>query len=190
LPKKFYARDPAYVARGLLGKVLCRVFEESVLAGFIVETEAYYGRSDPASRAYRGSGDLASTLCGDIGVALVYGVHGRWLFNIVAHTPGGCGGILIRALEPISGVEVMKRFRGTDDVLQLTNGPGKLSEALAIDKRLHKVPVYSASSEVTVRRGREERDIARGFRVGVTEDLDVPLRFYVKSSKFISTRRY
>ncbi|MEM2946544.1 MAG: DNA-3-methyladenine glycosylase [Thermoproteota archaeon] len=189
LSKRFYARDPAIVARRLLGNVLCRVFEKKALTGVIVETEAYYGRSDPASRAYRSDGEIAMMLYGDVGRALIYGVHGKWLFNIVAHEPHGCGGVLIRALEPLTGIDEMKRLRGTSDVFRLTNGPGRLTEAIAIDKILHGKPVYLKSSEITVRKGFVKTNIARGFRIGVSRDLDIPLRFYVADSRFVSHRR-
>ncbi len=189
LPKGFYARDPAMVARRLLGNVLYRVSEKKVMAGVIVETEAYYGRSDPASRAYKSSGEIAAMLYGDVGRALIYGVHGKWLFNIVAHEPHGCGGVLIRALEPVIGMEEMKRLRGTSDVFQLANGPGKLTEAVAIDKSLHKKPVYLKSSEITVRKGREEVNIASSFRIGVARDISIPLRFYAANSRFVSSRK-
>jgi DNA-3-methyladenine glycosylase len=190
LPKRFYEDDPARVAQRLLGKVLCRTLDDNILAGIIVETEAYYGDSDPASRAYGGrKGDIANTLRGEAGRALIYGVHGKWLFNIVAHEISGCGGVLIRALEPTIGIEVMKRLRGNNDVYKLTNGPGRLSEALKIDKSLNKIPVYLENSQITVRMGREEKNIARSFRIGVVKDLDVPLRFYVKNSRFLSVKK-
>ncbi|MBO3839876.1 MAG: DNA-3-methyladenine glycosylase [Thermoproteota archaeon] len=188
LAQDFYAKDPALVAKSLLGKVLCRVLREVTLAGVIVETEAYYGKIDPASRAYRSKGDIAMMLYGDVGRALIYGIHGKWLFNVVAHEPCESGGVLIRALEPIKGVEMMKRFRKTDDLLKLTNGPGRLTEAMRIDKKLHKKPVYLKNSEITIREGREEKNISRSFRIGVTRDLDIPLRFYVKDSKFLSVK--
>jgi len=188
LPQDFYARDPAQVAMSLLGKVLCRVLKRTVLAGVIVETEAYYGREDPASRAHKSSGDVATTLYGDVGKALIYGVHGKWLFNVVAHEPDGGGGVLIRALEPIRGIETMKKLRGTSDLLQLTNGPGRLAKALGIDKNLHKKPVYLDDSEITIREGRGEKNIAKSFRIGVRKDLNIPLRFYVKDSKFLSVK--
>ncbi|MEM2247627.1 MAG: DNA-3-methyladenine glycosylase [Thermoproteota archaeon] len=188
MPQEFYARDPASVAIDLLGKVLCRVYKRKILAGVIVETEAYYGKTDPASRAYRSSGDIAMMLCGEVGRALIYGVHGKWLFNIVAHEPDGSGGVLIRALEPIRGVEIMKRLRKTDDLFKLTSGPGRLTEAMGIDKRLHKKPVYLKGSEIIIREGRKEKNIARSFRIGVTQDLNIPLRFYVRGSNFLSVK--
>lgn len=83
----------------------------------------------------------------------------------------------------------MKRLRRTSNLLQLTNGPGKLTEAMVTDKSLHRGPVYLRSSEIAVRRGREERDIARGFRIGVTSDLSIPLRFYAVDSSFVSVKK-
>jgi len=189
LPQEFYAKDPALVAMSLLGKVLHRVFRGRILAGVIVETEAYYGRTDPASRAYRSSGDIAMMLYREVGRALIYGVHGKWLFNIVAHEPYEGRGVLIRALETVRGIEIMKKLRKTDDLFKLTSGPGRLTEAMAIDKSLHKKPVYIDSSEITIREGRKERNIERSFRIGVTKDLDIPLRFYVKDSEFVSVRK-
>jgi len=186
LPQEFYLGDPAYVAKKLLGKVLCRVYQGKILAGVIVETEAYYGKIDPASRAYRSNGDLTKTLYGDVGKAIVYGVHGKWLFNVVAHLPGEGGGVLIRALEPIMGIGEMKKLRGVENVFELTNGPGKLSQALAINKSFHKIPVYLESSPITIRMGLEVNDIAESFRIGVTKDLPTPLRFYVRGSRFVS----
>jgi len=186
LPQDFYLDDSARVAEKLLGKVLCRVYGGKVLAGIIVETEAYYGKIDPASRAYRSNGDLTRTLYGDVGKAIVYGVHGKWLFNVVAHLPNEGGGVLIRALEPIMGIEEMKKLRGVENIFELTNGPGKLSQALAIDKSFHKIPVYLESSPATIRMGFEVKEVARSFRIGVSKDLSIPLRFYVKNSRFIS----
>ncbi|MDW8033430.1 MAG: DNA-3-methyladenine glycosylase [Nitrososphaerota archaeon] len=188
LPKEFYARDPALVAIDLLGKVLYRTLGRKILAGVIVETEAYYGEFDPASRAHRSSGDIAMMLYGDVGKALIYGVHGKWLFNVVAHEPNESGGVLIRALEPIRGIETMKRLRKINDLFKLTNGPGRLTEAMSIDKKLHRELVYSRDSKITIRDGRNEKNIERSFRIGVTEDLDIPLRFYVKNSMFLSVK--
>ena len=85
IPKYFYERDPYDVALDLLGKLIVRVYNGIRLSCMIVETEAYYGEWDPASRAFKSKGDLRNTLYGNVGYALVYGVHTRWLFNIVAH---------------------------------------------------------------------------------------------------------
>ena len=189
IPKQFYMRDPAQVARDLLGAVIVRVYEGIRLACIIVETEAYYGIEDPASRARRG-GDLARTLYGDVGVALVYGVHRQWLFNIVAHGDGSGGAVLIRAAEPVEGTEVMMRLRGVRSLSKLMNGPGRLSAALAIDKYFHKKPVYVRSYGLWLEPGRRvnDEDVVRARRVGVSADLEKPLRFYIRGSPYVSKR--
>lgn len=189
LPREFYSRDPSVVAKDLLGKMLVRVFHGELLAGIIVETEAYYGRGDPASRAFRSKGDLTKTLFGEAGMALVYGVHGRWLFNIVAHPPQDGGGVLIRALEPRIGLETMKKLRKVKNIKELTNGPGKLSQAMAIDKSFHRCPVYLETSPINVRFGIEVGEFCTSHRVGVTKDLPAPLRFFIRGSEFVSKPR-
>ncbi|MEM2214763.1 MAG: DNA-3-methyladenine glycosylase [Candidatus Nezhaarchaeales archaeon] len=189
--KHFYRRDPAVVAVELLGQKLVRMYEGTRLSGIIIETEAYYGRWDPASRAYRSfRGDLAQTLYGEVGHALVYGVHGQWLLNVVAHVDGDGGAVLIRALEPCEGVEVMKNITGTRNVYMLTNGPGKLTRALMIDKSFHKKPIYTIEHglwvEEYVKLGPSQ--IAKSRRIGVSRDLPQELRFYVHGNPFVSKK--
>jgi len=185
LGKSFYTDDPASVAKKLLGKLLVRMYYGKRLSGIIVETEAYYGREDPASRARRG-GDLARVMHGEPGHALVYGVHRNWLFNIVAHEEGEVGAVLIRAIEPLEGIEVMKKLRKVNDLRKLTNGPGKLTKALAIDKSFHKLPVYTTKHGLWVEDYMDVKEVVVSKRIGVTEDLDIPLRFYVKGNRFVS----
>ena len=186
LPRGFYLRDPAEVAESLLGKLLVRRFRGVRLAGVIVEAEAYYGAEDPASRARRG-GRIARMLCGDVGIALIYGVHGNWLFNVVAHGAGGVGAVLIRALRPVEGVEVMKALRGVRKVVELARGPGRLSKALSITKELNGLPVYEPSSPITIEAYSSvpKGSIARSQRIGVNKDLEEPLRFYIRDSSYV-----
>jgi len=141
LPRSFYERDPAVVARELLGKVLIRRLASQVLSGKIVETEAYYGENDPASKAYKGRKTFNEPMFREVGRTFIYMVHGNWLLNIVAHPKGEVGAVLIRALEPLQGIDAMKKNRGTADLKGLTNGPGRLARALAITKELNGVDV-------------------------------------------------
>ncbi len=187
IPKNFYMRDPEQVAQDLLGALIVRAYGGTRLACMIVETEAYYGVEDPASRARRG-GDLAKTLYGDVGVALIYGIHRQWLFNIVAHGEGSGGAVLIRAAEPIEGAEVMMKLRRTRDLRNLMSGPGKLTRALAIDKYFHKKPVYVRDYGLWLERGLRisDEDVVRTHRIGVTADLEKPLRFYIRGNPHVS----
>jgi len=118
LPKKFYNRDPMEVAIGLLGKIIIKR-NNHILKGRIVETEAYYGLSDPASRARKG----AKIMWGSPGITFIYMVHGNWLFNIITMPIGEPSGVLIRAVEPLEGIEIMKKNRGIEDIKNLTSGP-------------------------------------------------------------------
>ena len=190
IPKEFYLRDPEIVARDLLGAVIVRIYRGTRLSCRIVEIEAYYGVEDPASRARRG-GDLARTLYGDVGVALIYGIHRQWLFNIVAHEEGSGGAVLIRAAEPLEGIDVMMELRGVRSIRNLMNGPGKLTKALAIGKEFHKKPVYVKDHGLWLEHGTKvsSDDVVRSYRVGVTADLDRPLRFYIRGSPYVSRSR-
>ena len=111
LPKSFYDRDPAIVAKEILGCILVKKDIE-LLEGKIVETEAYYGMSDPASRARKG----AKIMWEDAGTAFIYMVHGNWLFNIITLSKGEPSGILIRAIEPIKGIDLMKKRRKIKEI--------------------------------------------------------------------------
>ena len=186
LNREFYRRDPAMVAGELLGKTLIRSFRGGSLEGIIVETEAYYGLQDPASRAFRGKKNYNRLMWGEPGRVFVYNVHRYWMFNVVAHEPGEVGAVLVRALEPTRGLDVMVRNRPVEDHEELTSGPGKLTIAFGIDKGLHGQDVTDPESEVYIVDGALEHEIGTSRRIGVTRDLERDLRFYVKGSPHVS----
>jgi len=187
LSKNFYERNPASVAKNLLGKVLVRKLDSEVLSGKIVETEAYYGGSDPASRAYRGRKRFNELMFMDVGKTFIYMVHANWLLNIVAHLKGGVGAVLIRAVEPIEGVETMRNNRNVKRLRDLTNGPGKLTKALAITKELNGIDVTERDSQIVVVEGEKESfEVCSSHRIGVKADLPQKSRFFIKGNKFVS----
>jgi len=189
LPKRFYERSPEKVAKELLGKILVRRLENKTLSGIIVETEAYFGPGDPASRASHGIKNYNRLMWQEPGVAFIYNVHKYWMFNIVSHKPGGVGAVLIRAIEPIEGIDVMKRNRGIADdrrIVELTNGPGKLTVALEIDKRLNGICLTSKKSPIHIVDRQIHVRVSSSKRIGVKADLDRDLRFYIKENKFVS----
>lgn len=190
LLREFYVRDPEVVARELLGKRLIRKLDEAFLGGTIVETEAYYGVDDPASRAFHGIKNYNSPMWGEPGRTFIYNVHRYWMFNIVAHKPNRIGAVLIRAIEPTRGIEVMKRNRSVRKLSDLANGPGKLTMALSIDKSLNDLPVFSSQSEITIANNKIKPVIGRSQRIGVREDLDRELRFFIDGNKFVSRWRH
>jgi len=187
LSKDFYERNPASVAKDLLGKVLVRKVGSKVLSGKIVETEAYYGGNDPASRAYRGRKRFNELMFMDVGKTFIYMVHANWLLNIVAHLKGGVGAVLIRAVEPKEGIETMRSNRNVKRLRDLTNGPGKLTKALAITKELNGIDVTERGSQIVVMEGEKEGfEICPSHRIGVKMDLPQELRFFIKENKFVS----
>lgn len=187
LGRDFYERDPSQVARDLLGKVIVRRLGSKILSGKIVETEAYYGDGDPASRAYRGRKNYNRPMFEEPGRLFVYMVHTWWLLNIVAHGEGGVGAVLIRGLEPLEGVQAMIVNRGIDDIQNLTNGPGKLGRALAVTNEMNGLDITEAWSDLVVTAGEDEAfDTGSSRRIGVTQDLPNELRFYIEGNKFVS----
>jgi len=185
LPKKFYLRDPAKVARELIGKILVRRYGKHVLKGIIVETEAYYGEEDPASRARDGKKKFNLAMWEDVGKTFIYMVHGNWLFNIVAHEKEKVGAVLVRAVEPLEGIEEMKKNRKKENVIELTNGPGKLSQAFRIEKNLNSLPVYK-KGKIYVENSNIQFEIGSSRRIGVSRDLPKNLRFFAKGNPFVS----
>ena len=188
LSQDFYSRDTALVAEALLGQLLIRRLDEDEVGGFIVETEAYYGEDDPASRAYEGKKRYNQVMYEDSGHLFIYNVHQYWMLNFVAHELGKVGGVLIRAINPMFGIDTMMRNRPVDDLLELTNGPGKLTLALDVDKSLNSLPVTSEDCAIYVRENELDFQIGRSHRIGVKRDLEKKLRYYIKGDKFVSVK--
>jgi DNA-3-methyladenine glycosylase len=185
IPPCFYLRSPDLVARELLGKKLVRRLEDTQLEGIIIETEAYFGLDDPASRAYKGMKHYNSQMWGEPGILFIYNVHRYWMLNVVAHAQNEVGGVLVRAIEPIRGVEKMLKNRPVKKITELTSGPGKLSMALKIDPILNGMPVTNMESEIAILDG-EPLPYLSSKRVGVSNDLPQDLRFYSKDNPYVS----
>ncbi len=178
--KEFFSRNAEEVARDLLGKILVRKTDNNLLKAKIIETEAYFGREDPASRAVQ-NGDLRKTMLMKPGTILVYGVHNNWLINFVTSDEGKAEAILIRSVEPLN-------FEAK------TSGPGLLTKALKIGKEFHKKNVCE-NSELLVEENtrldelkKENLEIVEASRIGLKKDLPKKLRFYIKGNKFVSKR--
>ena len=187
LPRSFYERDTSEVARALLGKILVHRGHGGITNGKIVETEAYYGEGDPASRASRGKTKMNEIMWGPGGRAFVYVVHGNCLFNVTAEREGVPGAVLVRALEPLEGIELMQKRRGTKLEKELTSGPGKLTKAMAITRAHHGLDLTNSHSELVIVEG-EPQDFVIGssHRIGVSADLERKLRFYIDGNPFVS----
>lgn len=190
VPRSFFEQDTTAVARHLLGLLLCRRTPAGVVAGRIVETEAYLGQHDEASHAARGvtpRNHLMFESPGHAYVYLSYGVH--WCFNAVAwSTPPGA--VLVRALEPLDGVDEMaRRRRLSPQAPALTNGPGKLAQALGIDGSLNGAPLYEAQGAIFIARPPCQmpvRPVLTTPRIGIRRSAELPLRFCLGDSAHLS----
>ena len=185
LQRSYYSRETDVVARDLLGKILVRRLCTNLLGGIIVETEAYFGKDDPASRAFHGLKNYNKIMFEHPGRLFIYNVHRYWMLNIIAHKEG-VGGILIRAMEPIIGIDIMKQNRSVKNIKDLTNGPGKLTLALNVDKSFNGSDVISLDSPIYVLDNDNGYEICTSNRIGVTKDLNQHLRFFIKNNKFVS----
>jgi|SRR5581483_2584317 len=184
LGEEFYSRDAALVARECLGKILAH----GKTAGRIVETEAYLGTTDLAAHASRGITERTKVLFGPPGRAYVYFIYGMHeCLNFVSEPEGRAGCVLIRALQPLSGIETMFRRRPKARRLEdLTSGPAKLTQALAITRKLNGSSLIDGP--ITVRRPMHESPIEIDItpRIGITHCADWPLRFVIAGSLFAS----
>jgi DNA-3-methyladenine glycosylase len=190
LPVTFFQRPAETVAAELLGAVLVSSIGGEIAEAIIVETEAYLGYDDPASHGYRHRRNTRNAaLFGPPGtwyVYLSYGMH--WCANLVCQKAGLASAVLLRALEPVEGLEVMRRRRGELPDRELCSGPGKLCQALGIDRGLDGARM--SRSPVIVRpphRG-EFPQVAATPRIGITKAIDWPLRFHVVGSPWLSRK--
>jgi DNA-3-methyladenine glycosylase len=200
LPREFYDRDPVTVARELLGKLLIRREGRKLLAGRIVEDEAYLGADDPAAHAYAGRTPRNAVLFGPPGHAYVYFIYGNhYCLNVSCMQEGYGGGVLFRAMEPVLGIEAMAEARGLElpalilpsQLRLISSGPGRMSDALDITRE------RDNDKDLTSRRSdlwfaddgyRPERIVATP-RIGIKKAVEEPLRFVVAGNAYVSGKR-
>lgn len=194
LPRDFYTRDPLAVSRDLLGKVLVRRQDRKLLRARIVEVEAYLGKDDPAAHSASGRTARNFVLFGPPGLTYVYFIYGNhYCFNVSCLPDGEAGGVLFRALEPISGIEEMAEARDitlddATDLRRLTSGPGRLAEAFGITReRDNEKDLTSRKSDLFIGDdGFRPQRIEVTPRIGITKAAEHPLRFFIAGSRFVS----
>jgi DNA-3-methyladenine glycosylase len=197
LPRSFFARSPRRVARDLLGKVLIRSSEGTRLSARIVEVEAYLGTNDPAAHSAAGCTPRNSVLFGPPGFAYIYFIYGNhYCLNVSCEPEGKAGGVLFRALEPLTGVEEMAHARGITihnphDLPKLTAGPGRLAQAFGITRsRDNGRDLTSPASGLWIADdGFRSRAIQVTPRIGITKAAARPLRYLLLNNSFVSHRR-
>ena len=201
LPLEFYERSTDIVAKELLGKLLIRELKNSnkqIIISKIVEVEAYMGEGDPASHACNGPTPRSSIMFGRAGKAYVYlnyGVHN--LLNIVTEIEGKAGAVLLRALEPVSGLEIMRLSRTVKKDIDLTNGPGKLTKAIGVTLDHNGLDMTDMSSGLYVAVGNcfsgiqpeiidKYFEIEESGRIGISSGTEMQLRFTIKGNQYVS----
>ena len=192
LPLSFYEQETITVARKLLGCLLVHIEAEGTTCGKIVETEAYLV-NDSAAHSFIGKTKRNSVVFGPVGHAYVYFVYGmHYCVNVVTGEEGSGEAVLIRALEPVNGIPVMEKRRGTGDIRQLCSGPAKLTQALDIclamnGTSLLEGPLQIRSSDRPAPQT-DQFDIVETTRIGIVKSRERPLRYYIRGSRFISRK--
>ena len=184
LERDFYARPAIEVARDCLGKILVH----GRTAGRIVETEAYLGVDDRAAHAWRGITERTRVIFGPPGHAYIYFIYGMYeCLNFVAEPEGQAGCVLIRAVEPVAGIEGMRRRRPTAKrVEDLASGPGKLTRAMGISRKQNGADLTGSRLQVRSLRDETTFDVKVTPRIGITHCADWPLRFLIANNRFVS----
>jgi DNA-3-methyladenine glycosylase len=178
--------DTVELARCLIGKIVVRETPEGTLSGRIVETEAY-PVGDAASHAYRGQTPRNHALFLRHGHAYVYLAYGTsYMLNVSSEARGIGAGVLIRALEPLSGIASMERNRRVQNQRDLTRGPGRLAAALDIDRRLDGIDLCRKGPLWLARDEHDAPEIGTSTRIGLSREAERPLRFYVRGNRFVS----
>ena len=181
--------DTATLARCLIGKVVVRELPEGILSGRIVETEAYVV-GDTAGHAYRGMTQRNRSLFLAPGHAYVYLAYGiSYMLNVSSELSGIGAGVLIRAIEPLDGIPIMRLNRGVERLRDLARGPGRLAVALRIDRSLDGLDLCRSGPLWLGSGDNEPGDIGQSIRIGITRDADRLLRFYLRGSLFLSGSR-
>ncbi len=195
LPLKFYKRDVLIVARELLGKTLIRKKNNLTFAGIIVETEAYDGKTDQAAHSFNGMTKRNETMFKGGGYLYVYFSYGNhYCCNVVTGNPGDGSAVLIRAVEPTNEIDAMainRYSRSTisdKELLNLTNGPGKLCKAFSID--LTDDAANLSDDKIFILNTKKDKSgtISTSERIGISKSVDLPWRFFISNNKFVSRK--
>lgn len=188
LPREFYDVPALELASKLIGCLLVSRINNHYTSGLIVETEAYLSANDPASHAARGKTPRTAVQWGPPGFTYVYLIYGMYhCMNIVSDPEGTAGCVLLRAIEPIEGIEIMQQRRPRAKTkIQLGNGPGKLTAALGVNRQHSAIDLTRSVLSIYDCEEQRKFDICRSSRIGLSEGLELPYRYYVKDNLFVS----
>ena len=193
IKREFYNRDTIKVAKDILGKVIVRKTKQGNMAGRIVEVEAYkFGEHDKASHASKGHTLSNQVMFGENGFAYVYFTYGMYfMLNVVAKKKiDHAGAVLIRGVEPINGVKRMIKNRKGKDDMNLTNGPGKISQALQINKKLNNYDLTKKGKLFIVDSEKRTEKVLSSGRIGISRDVEKEWRFYLDGNAYVSKYKF
>ena len=181
LPREFYSKDTVTVAKNILGKRIVRKIGRVEISGIITETEAYRHKDDPASHAYRKITERNKVMFGDVGFAYVYFTYGmHFCFNVVAkNSKTSAGAVLIRAIKPEKGIKIMQENRADVNLKNLTNGPAKLAQALAITKEQYGIDL-TKKSKIYISDGIKPTKVNASTRIGIRNAMDKLWNFKIE----------
>jgi DNA-3-methyladenine glycosylase len=188
LPKNFFTRPTLTLARDLLGCILVKETDEGIASGVIVETEAYLGAMDQAAHSFQNRRTKRTEIMfHEPGIVYTYQMHTHCLVNVVAGPEETPEAVLIRAVEPLSGIELMLKRRPVSNIKNLTSGPGKLTKALGITMDDYGKAFYN--SLIFIAEGKKPPEIEQGKRIGIDnsgEAKDYPYRYWIPGNPFVS----
>jgi DNA-3-methyladenine glycosylase len=190
LPQDFYLQKCSKVACELVGKVLVRIKNGIIYSGIIVETEAYLGKNDPASHSYNGMTKRNEVMFHIGGTAYVYFTYGNhYCLNVVTGQEGTANAVLLRAIEPVLGIDRMMKNRGTNNVYNIASGPGKLTKAMEIDKKLNGASLLGDEIFIMNNESKHGR-IFMSPRIGITRNAEKKLRFFAGNNPFVTKSKF
>jgi DNA-3-methyladenine glycosylase len=187
LDRNFFQKSADILARDLLGKILIHKIDNKLVGGIIVETEAYL-QDDPASHSFKGQTNRNKAMFLEGGFSYVYKIYGfHFCFNVVSGEKNVGEAVLIRSLEPLYNIDIMKMNRKTENIYHLTNGPSKLCQALNININHNSICLYN-SNVLFILENKSTDEITITKRIGISKGIDLPLRFYLRNNKFVSKK--
>lgn len=195
LKKNFYRRELLKVANDLLGKILVKIDRKNILAGKIVEVEAYHGNFDKASHAFIGITKRNEVMFESGGCLYVYFTYGaHHCCNVVTGKKGEGTAVLIRAVEPVSGIEKIiknrfgRKLKNDKEIFTLTNGPGKVCQAFGIDRTHSGIDLTGNKIFILDGKKISRKEIGISMRIGITRSVDLPWRFFIKNNPYLSRK--
>lgn len=192
LTREFYLEDGVNLAESLIGKILVHESPDGITKGIIVETEAYMGEIDDAAHSYRGKSERTNIQYGRGGFAYIYLIYGmHYCMNIVANEEDRPEAVLLRAIEPTEGIDIMKIRRKTEKIQNLCNGPGKLCQAMGIDKSHYGIDLCGTTMYLEASKDSNQTEVIASKRINIDyaeQSRDNLWRFTRKDNKFISAK--